>query len=44
MYLNKYHNQSTTEITWALFHRKVTGASLDSKLINVICEVFVITL
>jgi hypothetical protein len=33
-----------TEITWTLFHRKVTGASLDSKLINIINEVFIITL
>jgi hypothetical protein len=33
-----------TEITWTLFHRKVTGASFDSKLINVISEVFSITL
>jgi hypothetical protein len=41
---NKYQNQSTSEITWALFHRKVTGTSLDSKLINVISEVFSISL
>jgi hypothetical protein len=29
---------------WALFHRKVTGASLDLKLIIVITEVSSITL
>jgi hypothetical protein len=41
---NKYHNQSTAQITWTLFQQKVTGSLLDSKLIYVISEVFNITL
>jgi hypothetical protein len=36
-------SSSTTNITWAIFHRKMTGASLDSVLGITIVIVFLIS-
>jgi hypothetical protein len=41
--LKQYHNQSTTSITWAISHRKMTGALLDSVLVNLFIKVLLIT-